>query len=53
MNHSEASYIRAGFRFERGLILISTLRAMIESEREENKEEARRLIRRGVQEARS
>ena len=53
MNHSEASYILAGFRFERGLILISTLRAMIESERDENKEEARRLISRGVLEARS
>ena len=53
MNHSEASSIRAGFRCERGLILVSTLRAMIESEKEENKEEARRLIRRGIQEARN
>ena len=53
MNHTEAAYIRAGYRFERGQIPAATLRHMIESERIDERAEARRLIETGRAEARA
>ena len=53
MNHPENDYIRAGFRFERGQIPAATLRHMIESERIDERAEARRLIETGRAEARA
>lgn len=52
MNHTEAEYINAGYRYERGRIQADTLRRMIESERVEDRAEARRLIEVGRAEAR-
>jgi hypothetical protein len=52
MNHTEAAYIRAGYRFERGQIPAATLRHMIESEQIDERAEARRLIETGRAEAR-
>jgi len=52
MNHPENDYIRAGYRFERGQIPAQTLRHMIESERIDERAEARRLIETGRAEAR-
>lgn len=52
MNHTEADYINAGHRFERGQTAAETLRRMIESERIEDRAEARRLIEQGRAEAR-
>jgi len=52
MNHTERDYIQAGFDFERGRIQADILRLMIESERIENRQEARRLIDQGRAEAR-
>jgi len=53
MNHPENDYIHAGFRFERGQIPAATLRHMIESERIDERAEARRLIETGRAEARA
>lgn len=52
MNQTEAAYITAGHRYERGQIPAETLRRMIEAERIEDRAEARRLIEQGRQEAR-
>ena len=52
MNHTEAAYINAGHRYERGQTPAETLRRMIESERIEDRAEARRLIELGRAEAR-
>ncbi len=52
MNHAEADYINAGYRYERGTLLGEALRHMIESERIEDRAEARRLIALGRDEAR-
>lgn len=52
MNHPEADYINAGYRYERGSIQADKLRHMIESERIEDRAEARRLIALGRAEAR-
>jgi hypothetical protein len=52
MNHTEAEYINAGHAFERGRIQADSLRKMIESERVEDRAEARRLIALGRAEAR-
>lgn len=53
MQHTEADYITAGYRFERGQTPAETLRRMIESEHIEDRAEARRLIEQGRQEARA
>jgi hypothetical protein len=53
MNHTEAAYIRAGFYFEKGEMSAQTLRHMIESERIDERAEARRLIETGRAEARA
>ena len=53
MQHTEANYITAGYRFERGQTPAETLRRMIESEHIEDRAEARRLIEQGRQEARA
>lgn len=52
MKHTEHEYINAGYRMERGTLSMSTVRHMLESERIDDREEARRLIERGRQEAR-
>jgi len=52
MNHTEAEYINAGFHYERGTWSSYTIMKMVESERVEDRAEARRLIERGRQEAR-
>ena len=52
MRHTERDYIQAGFDYERGLIQVDILRLMIESERIEDRQEARRLIDQGRAEAR-
>jgi hypothetical protein len=52
MNHTEAEYINAGFHYERGTWRGDTIMKMVESERVEDRAEARRLIERGRQEAR-
>ena len=52
MNHTERDYIQAGYNFERGRIQADVLRLMIESERIEDRQEARRLIAQGRAEAR-
>lgn len=52
MNHTENDYIQAGHRYEKGQIQADTLRRMIESERIDDRAEARRLIEQGRQEAR-
>jgi hypothetical protein len=52
MQHTEAAYITAGFKFEQGKTPAETLRKMIESEHHTDKPEARRLIEQGRQEAR-
>lgn len=52
MKHTEHDYIDAGYRFEQGKIAAHTLRQMIESEHYTERDEARRLIEIGRQEAR-
>jgi hypothetical protein len=52
MKHTESDYINAGYRYERGSIQGDALRHMIESERIEDRAEARRLIALGRAEAR-
>ena len=52
MQHTEHAYINAGYRYERGSIQADKLRSMIESERIEDRAEARRLIALGRAEAR-
>lgn len=52
MNHTESEYIKAGYLFEQGKTAADTLRRMIESEKIEDRAEARRLIEIGRQEAR-
>ena len=57
MKHTEADYIRAGYRYEmaepqRAAGIAETIRAMIESEHINDKPEARRLIDQGRTEAR-
>jgi hypothetical protein len=52
VNHTEHAYFEAGFKFERGRIAADILRVMIESERIEDRAEARALIAKGRAEAR-
>ncbi len=52
MKHAEHAYIDAGYRYERGHLPGEALRRMIESERIEDRAEARRLIALGRDEAR-
>jgi len=52
MNYTEADYITAGHRFERGQIPAQSLRVMLESESIDMRAEARRLIEQGRAEAR-
>jgi hypothetical protein len=52
MTHTDAEYINAGHRYERGATPAETLRRMIEAERIEDRAEARRLIQQGREEAR-
>ena len=52
MMHTEAAYINAGHRYERGSTPAETLRRMIEAERIDDRAEARRLIEQGRNEAR-
>ena len=52
MNHTEHAYFEAGYKFERGRIKADILRLMIESERIEDRAEARALIAKGRAEAR-
>jgi len=52
MNHTEHAYIDAGYRYERGRLQGEAVRRMIESERIEDRAEARRLIALGRDEAR-
>ena len=59
MNHTEAEYINAGYRYERATTPAAStaaaqvLRRMIESEEIDDRAEARRLIEQGRQEARA
>lgn len=59
MNHAEADYVRAGFRYEsapnldRSRAEAQRIRAMLISETPEDQTEARRLIEQGRQEART
>jgi len=53
MKYTEADYIEAGHRFERGTVPGESLRRMIEAEHIEDRAEARRLIERGRTEARA
>lgn len=57
MTHTEADYIRAGYRYEladpqRAAGVAEKIRAMLESEHVKDKPEARRLIEQGRTEAR-
>lgn len=58
MNHTEADYIRAGYKYEsapnldRSRAQAQHIRAMLSSETPEDQTEARRLIEQGRQEAR-
>ena len=58
MNHAEADYIRAGYKYESASSLdrsraeAQRIRAMLSSETPEDQTEARRLIEQGRQEAR-
>lgn len=58
MNHPEADYIRAGYKYESAKSLDGAraqaqhIRAMLSSETPEDQTEARRLIEQGRQEAR-
>jgi hypothetical protein len=53
MNHTPAEYNRAGFDYERGKIAAQSLRIMIESEKINDRAEARRMIESGRAEARA
>lgn len=59
MKHSESDYVNAGYRIERAktpsayMAETSRVRAMLESETIEDQTEARRLIARGIEEARA
>jgi len=52
MKHTEAEYINVGYHFETGRTPGETLRWMIESERIDDRAEARRLVEQGRAEAR-
>jgi len=58
VNHTEADYIRAGYKYESApssdgaRAQAQTIRAMLSSETPEDQTEARKLIERGRQEAR-
>jgi hypothetical protein len=58
MNHTEAEYINAGYKYEcasnpdKARAVAQYLRAMLSSERPEDQTEARRLIEQGRAEAR-
>jgi len=55
MNHTEADYITAGYRYEvakQSLAEAQRIRTMLESETPEDQTEARRLIAQGREEAR-
>jgi hypothetical protein len=52
MKHTEAEYIEAGYRFERGTMPGESVRRMIESEHIDDRADARQLIERGRGEAR-
>ena len=59
MNHAEADYVRAGFKYEsapnldRSRAEAQRIRAMLMSETPEDQTEARHLIEQGRQEART
>lgn len=53
MKHTEAAYIEAGYRYEKGQTPAETLRRMIEDEQIDDRAEARRLIEQGRREARA
>lgn len=53
MNHTEAEYINAGYKYERGRIPAQSLRHMLESEAIEDRAHARELIEQGRAEARA
>ena len=63
MKHTESQYINAGYRLERAIIdnkpdtaiiaKMQGIRLMLQSEAIDDQEEARRLVERGRQEARS
>ena len=58
MKHAEAKYISLGYRYERakspeaGTAIAQTIRSLLESERIEDRADARYFIDRGRQEAR-
>lgn len=52
MKHTEAAYIQAGYKYQRGQTAAETLRHMIEAEEIDDRAEARRLIEQGRAEAR-
>ena len=57
MKHTEHAYTEAGYKFirantNRARAIADTIRAMLESEEPDDREEARRLIQRGMNEAR-
>ena len=55
MNHTEAEYVTAGYRYEvakQSLAEAQRIRNMLESETPEDQTEARRLIAQGREEAR-
>lgn len=57
MKHTEHDYINAGYKFirastDRARAIADTIRAMLESEEPHDQDEARRLIQRGMNEAR-
>jgi len=52
VNYSESKYINAGYMFEKNKLAAESIRRMIESERVEDRAEARRLIEVGRREAR-
>ena len=52
MKHTEADYINAGYRYEKGKTPAETLRHMLEAETPEDRAEARQLIEKGRAEAR-
>lgn len=52
MKNTEAQYINAGYRYERGQIPAETIRKMLDQEHPHDRPECRRLIEQGRSEAR-
>jgi|APCry1669189599_1035237.scaffolds.fasta_scaffold01089_2 hypothetical protein len=52
MKHTEHEYFEAGYKYEKNKIGGDVLRKMIEAERIEDRDEARRMIEQGRLEAR-